>query len=63
MSPPPLQRRFPKTFPSDQRVDPNPVALRCLVLPESGAGDGNRTHTGGAVEPIKVVLRDGGNQV
>src|SRR3984957_10532893 len=35
---------IPKTFPSDQRVDPNPVALHCLALPESGAGDGNRTH-------------------
>jgi hypothetical protein len=58
------QRRFPKTFPSDQRVDPNPVALRGLALPESGAGDGNRTHTGGDSNPRKqAVLCDGGCQV
>jgi hypothetical protein len=35
---------IPKTFPSDQCLDPNLVALRGLALPESGAGDGNRTH-------------------
>ena len=44
MRPPPPQRRFPKAFPSDQCLDPNLVALRGLALPESGAGDGNRTH-------------------
>jgi hypothetical protein len=56
MRPPPPPARIPKTFPSDQRVDPNPVALRCLVLPESGAGDGNRTHTGSASEPLKCAV-------
>src|SRR6266481_1020831 len=35
---------IPKTFPSDQCLDPNLVALRGLALPESGAGDGSRTH-------------------
>ena len=40
----PKSTHIPKTFPSDQLVDPNPVALRGLALPESGAGDGNRTH-------------------
>src|SRR5258708_19393710 len=44
---------IPKTFPSDQRVDPNPVAPRCLALPESGAGDGNRTQMDGASKPLK----------
>jgi hypothetical protein len=39
-----------QTFPSDQCPEPNLVALRGLVLPWSGAGDGNRTHTGGASE-------------
>jgi hypothetical protein len=43
---------MPKTFPSDQRVDPNPVALRGLALPESGTGNGNRTHTGIASEYV-----------
>ena len=57
---------IPKTFPSDQRVDPNPVALRCLALPgvawrclalpESGAGDGNRTHAERAFEPLKQAV-------
>jgi hypothetical protein len=37
-----------ETFPSDQRLDPNLVNLRGLALPKSGAGDGNRTHTGAA---------------
>lgn len=37
----PKSTHIPKTFPSAQRVDPNPVAPRCL---NSGAGDGNRTH-------------------
>jgi hypothetical protein len=32
-------------FPSDQCLGPNLVALGSLALPESGAGDGNRTHT------------------
>jgi hypothetical protein len=35
---------IPSTFPQDQRVDPNLVALLGLALPENGAGDGNRTH-------------------
>src|SRR6202051_4889382 len=48
MRPPPPPRRFSKTSPSDQCLDPNLVALRGLALPGSGAGDGNRTHTGGA---------------
>ena len=47
---------IPKTFPSDQRVDPNPVVLRCLALPESGAGDGNRTHAERAFEPLKQAV-------
>jgi hypothetical protein len=41
------------TFPSDQCLDPNLVALRGLALPESGAGDGNRTQTVGPSRPIK----------
>jgi hypothetical protein len=40
----PKSTRIPNTFPQDQRVDPNLVALRGLALPEDGAGDGNRTH-------------------
>jgi hypothetical protein len=48
MRPPPLQRRFPKTFPSDQCLEPSLVALRGLALPENGAGNGNRTHKGSA---------------
>jgi hypothetical protein len=32
MRPPPPQRRFPKTFPSDQCLDLNLVALRCLEV-------------------------------
>jgi hypothetical protein len=44
MRPPPSARRFPKTFPPDQRLEANLVALRGLALPENGAGDGNRTH-------------------
>jgi hypothetical protein len=44
------------TFPQDQRVDPNLVALLGLALPESGAGDGNRTHTGGSSEPLKQAV-------
>jgi hypothetical protein len=32
------------------------IALRCLPLPESGAGDGNRTHTGGAYGDEKQAL-------
>jgi hypothetical protein len=44
MRPPPPRRRFPKTFPSDQCVDANLVALHGLAFPEDGAGDGNRTH-------------------
>jgi hypothetical protein len=44
---------IPSTFPQDQCVDPNLVALHGLALPKSGAGDGNRTHTGGASEPLK----------
>src|ERR1700722_1062945 len=35
---------IPKTLPSDQRLDPNLVAVRGLALSENGAGDGNRTH-------------------
>jgi hypothetical protein len=35
---------IPMTFPRDQCLDPNPIAQRGLRLPESGAGDGNRTH-------------------
>jgi hypothetical protein len=31
-------------FPRDQQVDPYLVSLRILTYPESGAGDGNRTH-------------------
>jgi hypothetical protein len=55
---------IPKTFLSDQRVDPSPVALRGLALPESGAGDGNRTHTGGHFEARKqAVLCDDECQV
>ena len=42
--PPRCERRIPKTFPSDQCVDANRVALHGLALPEDGAGDGNRTH-------------------
>ena len=44
MRPPLRERRFPKSLPSDQRLDPNLVALRGLALRGSGAGDGNRTH-------------------
>jgi hypothetical protein len=44
MRPPPSARRFPKTFPSDQRLEANLVALRGLALPENGAGDGNRKY-------------------
>jgi hypothetical protein len=36
--------RIPKTFPTDQSLDPNLVSLRDLSQPEDGAGDGNRTH-------------------
>jgi hypothetical protein len=37
---------------------------RGLALPESGAGDGNRTHTGGASGAEKQALwRDGESQV
>jgi hypothetical protein len=39
---------IPNAFPQDQRVNPNLVSLRILTYPEIGAGDGNRTHTGGA---------------
>ena len=60
----PKSTRIPNTFPQDQRVDPNLVALRGLALPEDGAGDGNRTHTGGASEPLKQgVWCDCGFQV
>ena len=52
----PKSTRIPNTFPQDQRVDPNLVALRCLELPESGAGDGNRTHAGIASEPLKYAV-------
>jgi hypothetical protein len=44
MKPPLSGRRIPKTFPSDQRLDPNFVALHGLALPENGAGDGNRKY-------------------
>jgi hypothetical protein len=55
---------IPNTFPQDQRVDPNLVALRGLALPESGAGDGNRTHAGGASGAEKQALwRNGESQV
>jgi hypothetical protein len=47
---------IPKTFPSDQCLDPNLVALRCLVLLESGADDGNRTHGERASEPLKQAV-------
>jgi hypothetical protein len=30
MRPPPPRQSIPKTFPSDQCLDPNLVALRCL---------------------------------
>jgi hypothetical protein len=53
---PPPSASIPKTFPSDQRVDPDPVALRCLALTGSGAGDGNRTHGEGAAEPLKQAV-------
>ena len=56
MRPTPSERRFPKTFPSDQCVDANLVALHGLAFPEDGAGDGNRTHTEGASEPLKPVV-------
>jgi len=40
------------------------VDLRGLVLPENGAGDGNRTHGEGAFEPLKqAVSCDDGCQV
>ena len=35
---------IPNIFKQDQPVDPNLIALCGLALPESGAGDGNRTH-------------------
>ena len=41
---PPTPASIPKTFASGQCVDANLLALRRLVLPEIGAGDGNRTH-------------------
>jgi hypothetical protein len=47
---------IPSTFPQDQRVDPNLVALLGLALPEDGAGDGNRTHTGSPSEPLKYAV-------
>jgi hypothetical protein len=47
---------IPKTFPSDQCLDPNLVALCGLALSESGAGDGNRTHTGGTSETLKQAV-------
>jgi hypothetical protein len=47
MRPPPRERGFPKTFPEDQCLDPNLVALRGLALPGSGAGDGNRKYRPG----------------
>jgi hypothetical protein len=40
-------KRIPTPSPQDQNVDPNFVSLRVLTYPGSGAGDGNRTHTGG----------------
>src|ERR1700685_1740411 len=56
MRPPPRQRRFPKTFPPDQCLDPNLVSLRGLALPGSAAGDGNRTHTVGPSRPRKQAV-------
>jgi hypothetical protein len=43
---------YPSTFPQDQRVDLNLVALLGLALPEDGAGDGNRTQT---VDPSELI--------
>jgi hypothetical protein len=42
-----------KLFLDSQCLDPNLVALRGLELPESGAGDGNRTQTDTPSKPIK----------
>ena len=53
MRPPPSERRIPKTFPSDQCVDANRVALHGLALPEDGAGDGNRKYRLGATNHLK----------
>jgi len=52
----PKSTRIPKTFPSDQCLEANLVALRSLALPESGAGDGNRTHRDGASESLKQAV-------
>src|ERR1700679_1742739 len=38
MRPPPPRRRFPNTFPQDQCLDPNLVALRGLALPQEWSG-------------------------
>jgi hypothetical protein len=55
---------IPKTFPSDQCLEPNLMALRGLALPENGAGDGNRTHTGAAFGAgEQAVSRDDESQV
>jgi hypothetical protein len=45
MRPPSFERRFPKTFPSDQCLESTLVALRGLALPENGAGDGTHIQT------------------
>jgi hypothetical protein len=50
------ERRIPKTFPSDQCVDANRVALHGLALPEDGAGDGNRTHREGGSGPLEQAV-------
>ena len=39
----------PNAFPPDQNLDPDFASLRLLTYPESGAVDGNRTHTGVAL--------------
>ena len=50
--PPLCERRIPKTFPSDQCVDANRIALHGLA-PESGAGDGNRKYRSDTQNPLK----------
>jgi hypothetical protein len=37
-------RHIPNTCPNNPQLGVCFVALHCLVLPENGAGDGNRTH-------------------
>ena len=49
--------RIPNTLPQNQFLEPSLVAPRGQALPESGAGDGNRTQGKALPEPEKKRFR------